>query len=323
MLTTNLQHWKEGRKACCATVLMAATLLIVLLGSCQADRGNDATVRSVYYWSTTLRMDSVKQGFLAEHDIRRMYLRYFDVVWDAERGAQPNATLRFDDAVPQGVEVVPTVFILNECMQHECGDLAEKLVQRIVQMNDTHDVTGVDEVQIDCDWTPSTEQRFFAFLTDVRQRLKEHGMRLSATIRLHQLAGRVPPVDRGVLMMYNTGDFTRLDDEHPILDLHVAAPYLRHLPDYDLPMSAAYPLFRWQLVFRGSQFVGILHGDDLPLLPTDSVVVREPTLDEILETRRALSDIRPDVNDEVILYELNNYNITRFNSHDYETILSD
>jgi hypothetical protein len=129
-------------------------------------------------------------------------------------------------------------------------------------------------------------------------------------------------VDRGVLMMYNTGDFTQLDCQHPILDMKVAEPYLRHLPDYALPISCAYPLYRWELLFRGKTFVGIMHGDDLPTLPSDSIVVREPTLEEILQARQRISQIRPDVNNETILFELNDYNITRFNSDDYEEIFA-
>ncbi|MBR6498422.1 MAG: hypothetical protein IKT23_01895, partial [Clostridia bacterium] len=101
-------------------------------------------------------------------------------------------------------------------------------------------------------------------------------------------------------------------------------PYLQSLADYDQPLSTAYPLFRWELLFRGQQFVGILHGDNLPRMAGDSIVVREPSLDEILEARRLIGQLRPDANHEVILYELSDYyNITRFNTEDYETIFAD
>ena len=60
---------------------MAMALVAVALLSCGGRRGGDA-VRSVYYWSTTLRMDSVKEQFMREHNVSRMYIRYFDVVED-------------------------------------------------------------------------------------------------------------------------------------------------------------------------------------------------------------------------------------------------
>ena len=296
-------------------------ILAAGLCSCKQAQRPD-TIRSAYYWSTTFTMDSVKKAFLNEHHISRLYVRYFDVVQNAQQQAVPNATIRFVDAVPEGVEVVPTVFILNDCMKQDVGDLAQKLVKRILQMNETHDIGSVKEVQIDCDWTASTEERFFKFLRNVQAELKPHAIVLSVTVRLHQLSGSVPPADRGVLMMYNTGDFTDLKDKHPILDMRVAAPYLHYLPKYSLPLSAAYPFYRWELLFRGSQFVGILHGDDLPRLSGDSVVVREPTFSEILDAKLQLENIRSNVNDEVILFELNDYNITKFNTDDYETFFN-
>jgi len=50
--------------------------------------------------------------------------------------------------------------------------------------------------------------------------------------------------------------------------------------------------------------------------------VREPTLEEILDARHQLDEVRPGINNEVILYELNDYNINRFKSDDYEKILA-
>ena len=35
---------------------------------------------SVYYWRTTLTLDSTERAFLADHGVGRMYVRYFDVV---------------------------------------------------------------------------------------------------------------------------------------------------------------------------------------------------------------------------------------------------
>lgn len=316
-----------GRKLPSRRLYPLLLALLICFG-CKRSQESATERRSAYYWSTTFKMSDAKRQFIADHHITRLYVRYFDVVVGEDGTPQPNATIRFNDTVPSGVEVIPVVYILNECMARDYGDMPQKLVKRILQMNETHDIGAVREIQIDCDWTRKTEEKFFTFLKEVRRELEQQGggqaqgITLSATIRLHQLAGKVPPVDRGVLMMYNTGDLTQLDCEHPILDMKDAKPYLPYLSDYDLPLSAAYPLYRWELVFRGKHFIGIQHGDDLPTMPGDSTVVREPTLAEILDARHQLDDIRPGINDEVILYELNDYNITRFNSDDYEKIMA-
>ena len=220
--------------------MMAMALAAVALLSCGGRRGGDA-VRSVYYWSTTLRMDSVKEQFMREHNVSRMYIRYFDVVEDESGRPVPNATLRFVTAVPKGIEVVPVVYIVNSCMRRDISGLAEKIYRRVRQMNETNDVAGVKEIQIDCDWTMRTRTAYYRFLKQLRDMAGKDGIRLSATIRLHQLSQPAPPVDRGVLMMYNTGDFTDLECRKPILDMDDAAPYMSSLASYNLPLASAYP----------------------------------------------------------------------------------
>ena len=278
----------------------------------------------MYYWSTTFRIDSTKQAFINEHRITRLYVRYFDVVMNERQEPQPNATIRFETAMPDSVNIIPTIFITPDCMMQPAGDLADKILKRILQMNETHDIMNVHEIQMDCDWTPKSRQHYFNFLADLREKAKANGLRLSTTIRLHQLSQKAPPADRGVLMMYNTGDHTDIHCERPILDTETAMPYIRHLSSYDLPLATAYPLYRWNIVFRNNRYVGILHFDDeFPVMPGDSVVTREPTIEVILEARQLINEKRRQANEEAILFDLTNYNINRFKPNEYEKILSD
>lgn len=299
---------------------ITACLLALLASACGRTDGGGSR-RSVYYWSTVLDIDSTKQAFIDRHGISRMYVRYFDVVAGEDGSPVPNATLRFGTGVPQGVEVVPAVYIVNECMAADTAGLAGLILKRILQMNATNDIGGVKEIQIDCDWTRRTRQRYFGFLRTLRAMAAERGVKVSATIRLHQLSEGAPPVDRGVLMMYNTGDFTDISCQKPILDTRDAAPYLRHLADYELPLSAAYPIYSWRILFRGGRYVGIMHrDDDLPVLPGDSIVTRAPSLDDITTAAGAVGSRRPDANSEIILFDLSRQNATRFKPDDYEKI---
>ena len=294
----------------------------LLLSSCNDD-GGDSRRRAVYYWSTVLDMDSAKQQFISRHDIGRIYIRYFDVVPGDDGAPQPNATLRFKTGLPEGVEPVPTVYVVNECMAGDTAGLARRIFDRVMQMSETNDVKGVREVQIDCDWTRRTRDRYFSFLRTFGSLAGQKGVSVSATIRLHQLAESPPPVSRGVLMMYNTGDFTDLACEKPILDMHDAAPYLRHLDDYDLELAAAYPIYAWRILFRGGRYVGIMHRDDyLPVLPGDSVVIRAPTLSDVTEAARAVAKRRADAARNVILFDISGSNINRFKPEDYEKIFN-
>lgn len=300
--------------------IVVMALLAVSLLSCGGRRGNRA-VRSVYYWSTTLRIDSVKQQFMLRHNVSRMYLRYFDVVYGDDGMPVPNATLRFLTPVPKNVEVVPVVYIVNSCMAAADTSLAPKIYRRVRQMNETNGIGGVKEIQIDCDWTMRTRTAYYRFLKQLRDMAGKDGIRLSATIRLHQLSQPAPPVDRGVLMMYNTGDFTDLECSKPILDMDDAAPYMSSLASYNLPLASAYPLFSWRILFRGSRYVGIMHADDdLPVLSGDSIVERRVELDDIMRAKDAVSRKRADANGEILLFDMSNQNITRFKPEDYEKI---
>ena len=326
--------------------------LLLLLFSCSHNRGVEQPMPSVYYWRTTLTLDSAERAFLSEHGVGRMYVRYFDVVMRDGR-PMPNATLQFADTIPDGIEVVPTVFIVENCLRHNLDSVAQLLVDRVVQMNETNDLLPARELQIDCDWTQRSQEVYYAFLRHVRQLLKERGMRLSATIRLHQLAMTPPPVDEGVLMLYNTGDATRGGDHNPILDYRDVEPYLRYVGDYDLPLCAAYPVFGWQLLFQGDEYKAILRDEnladttlfkplrqgewlvlqsrDMPLLSDtgdevarmsvgNHVRVWQPSEAEVQRVANALAERRSTINQQVVFYSLDSKYLNRYNTEFYETL---
>lgn len=306
-----------------STAVVCFLLSMGLTLSCSKPKPMPTTMRSVYYWSTTLNMDSVKTAFMRNYDISRMYIRYFDVVADQSGRAVPNATLKFATDVPQGIDIVPTVFFMPECLRQDRSRLASLIVKRVVQMNETNDVYNVKEIQIDCDWTQSTRQLYAEFMQAMMRECHSRHLKLSSTIRLHQLAQTPPPADRGVLMMYNTGDATDIRCHEPILDMHDAAPYLPRLNDYKLKLSTAYPIFTWRILFRGGRFVGFIHNDgEYPILPSDSIALRQPSAADIIEAVNVIGSRRPDANNEIILFDLNNHNINRLKHKDYEKILN-
>ncbi len=335
--------------------LLTALFTCICQISCSQDKAAE-TLRSAYYWSTTWQMDSSKMNFIQKHHIKRLYVRFFDVVRDADGEIMPNATLQFDTTeenmtaeekekeslMPKGMEIIPVVYIVNDCFKAKTKtnpissdkpdrktsdetprQLADKILNRILQMNEANDIENVKEIQIDCDWTASTQKVYFDFLEKLRVKAKAKKIQLSATIRLHQLSMTPPPVDRGILMMYNTGDVKQLSCQKPILDMKDVVPYIQHLGSYPLPLSAAYPLFSWRILFREGKFVGIMHADDdFPVLPGDSIVVRKPEMSDIMEAVRSINHQNDDINNEVILFDLNTDNIKRFKSEDYEKIFS-
>jgi len=301
---------------------LTSLLLVVLLVCCTTERAGRDQAHSVYYWRTDLHLDSTERAFLHTYDIKKVYCRYFDVVMEGlgarnEEGEttneepRPNATLTFSDTLPDGIEMVPTVYITENCMHEKHEGLAAKVVKRIRQMNETNDIKGVQEIQIDCDYTARSRRVYYEFLEEVKEEwnkgnhishLSSITYHLSSTIRLHQLSMPAPPVDYGVLMLYNTGDPQQFMERNPILDIRDVAPYLSRLKDYPLPLAAAYPVYSWQRHIHG---VRIEHSVEA---------------DEILQVKTAVERRRPELSHHLVTYHLDKENINRYDSETYEAI---
>ena len=275
---------------------------------------------AVYYWRTDFKLDSTERAFLQQYHINKVYCRYFDVVMnDDDSEPKPNATITFSDSLPDSIEIIPTVYITEDCMHQKHQGLAEKIVKRIVQMNETNDIKRVSEIQIDCDYTSKSRKIYYDFLKEVsgkwrstKGRLLPKGRKkvksgkgnaiLSTTIRLHQLAMEVPPVDYGALMIYNTGDPRKWEERNPILDYRDVYPYLKKLNQYNLPLAAAYPVFQW---VRDIQGVRVEHTVEA---------------EEILQVKKAMEENRDNLKKAIITYHLDKDNINRYKPETYEEI---
>ena len=325
---------------------MSLLLALLTISCSRTVQGDGEELNAVYFWRTELRLDSLERDFLERYAINKVYCRYFDVVMDSEDDEpHPTATITFSDTLPKGVELVPTVYITENCMHQRHDSLARRVVRRVAQMNQTNGISGVKELQIDCDYTDRSRLNFYHFLEQVRQELltphsplitphsplitphsplithhssliTHHSslITLSATIRLHQLQMPAPPVDYGVLMLYNTGDPRRFEDrrsadgrlleegKNPVLDLRDVRPYARYLAGYALPLSAAYPVYRWVRHVGG---VRIEHTVDAS---------------EILGVKQLVEQKRPSLRQAIITYHLDEENINRYSHETFEAI---
>ena len=284
------------------TVFFLLTLLIMGCSKQNAQDDDLERCNSVYYWRTDLRLDSAEKAFLNQYNIKKVYCRYFDVVMnDGASEPSPNATITFSDTLPEGIEIIPTIYITEDCMHKSYKDLAKKIADRILQMNETNDIKNVREIQIDCDYTSKSRTTYYKFLEEIRHHLST-AYHLSTTIRLHQLSMPAPPVDYGVLMVYNTGDPRKWEERNPILDYRDVYPYLSRLDKYPLPLATAYPVYQW---IRNIQNVRVEHTVEA---------------EEILKVKHALEKERPGLSRSIITYHLETDNINRYKPETYEEI---
>ena len=274
-------------------------LLCLLMAGC-SERQELTEGNAVYFWRTDLRLDSTELAFLQRYHINKVYCRYFDVVID-EEGAEPkpNATIGFSSTLPDSIELIPTIYITEDCMHQAHQGLAEKIVKRIRQMNETNDIKHISEIQIDCDYTLKSRKNYYEFLKEVKQ---AWGQTLSTTIRLHQLSMEAPPVDYGVLMIYNTGDPRKWEERNPILDIRDVQPYLKRLDSYPLPLAAAYPVYQWVRMIRNIRIEHTVGAD------------------EILRVKEAVEKERSSLKNVIVTYHLDKDNINRYKPETYEEI---
>ena len=263
-------------------ILLLAVVFLTACDKAPARRTpvvKDESFNGIYFWRTTFDVSAKERAFLKEHEIDRLYLRLFDVDVAQQNlleSSQPTpiATIIFTDSVATAKtislvrDIVPVAFITLPAlkgMRYAEKEYAWKLVTRMLNMSSYHQFRDkVTEIQIDCDWTPSTEHIYFALLGEIKELLKKEQIMLSVTIRLHQLRTAPPPVDKGVLMVYNTGSIKEPKTINSILTVEDAAQYLSHnsVEKYKLSLDYAFPTFSWGVWFRCNQYLGILHRDN-------------------------------------------------------------
>ena len=257
--------------------------------------------RAVYYWQTTMNFTEADDTLANSLKLQTVYIRYFDIDWSAGyKSGVPVGVLNSDSwegvAHFKGKNIIPTVFITNRTFKNttdkELEVLATNTAKKIEQITgslenwyvgsmanysdfgEDYDAyqtaqneakgnfkTMISEVQIDCDWTASTRDKFFNFLELLKPKLNEKT--LSCTVRLHQYKDRklmgIPPVDRGLLMCYNVSDVQKLKTKNAILDAEIVKQYLKGKA-YPITLDIGLPMFSWAAWYRGKEFKGIVSG---------------------------------------------------------------
>lgn len=214
-----------------------------------------------YYWKTVLQLDNIQSDLLSKAGNNTLYLRFFDVTWNEQKQeVSPNAIVLIDKNL-SGVQVIPVIFMTNVVFERtkaaEVDSLAKKC-NGLINALATKANLSFKSIQIDCDWTDGTKDKYFSFLKAFRGYCKHS---LQATIRLHQIKYRertgVPPVDKGVLMFYNMGKIKTGGTASSIYNEKDAAKYLGRLGSYPLPLDVALPLFSWVIQSRDGKVIQI------------------------------------------------------------------
>ncbi len=241
---------------------------------------------SFYFWKNTLAENTLDTNLLNELKVKKLYIKLFDIGWREGEGVLPISSLAGDiRLIPSYIELVPTVFITNEAfiktpksdiqilsrnvfnsLKHyfdESLPASKSLSNEKQDKLDFNRFSKVKEIQIDCDWSEKTREKYFQLLKNLKTFLPD-SVKISVTIRLHQVKYRaktgVPPVDKGMLMMYNILNPTEFNERNSIFDEKEARSYLKNQKAYPLTLDLALPLFSWAITYRHNKFFELLNG---------------------------------------------------------------
>src|ERR1043166_7855786 len=237
-------------------------VLIVLI-SCACKHSPKQLARGFYYWKGTFDLSPRGTQLLRELGIQKLYVRFFDVGVD-EGKIVPMGSICFAQKLPGNLSIVPVVFISNKSIKSCDPAGIELLAQRISgrlsqEIARTGIAARVPEIQIDCDWTNATKTNYFHLLQLLGERLHYP---ISATIRLHQyryFENNVPPVSKGLLMCYNSGELGNPDTDNSLFDKKEIMKYM-HGASYPLRLDIALPLYSWGVCFNRVKLSGLLNG---------------------------------------------------------------
>jgi hypothetical protein len=335
-------------------------ILTFFLFGCKASpKHEDRKIeRSFYFWKSNFKLSDTEKQTLDTLKIKTLYLKFFDVTWDdVSSSAIPIAQLRINDSGylrKSSLQIIPTIFITNECIfkidSSQTKQLAEKIFNLTKKIIANNSLQNVHEIQIDCDWTASTKEKYFAILDELQ--LLDKTINLSATIRLHQIKyldrTGVPPVKMGMLMCYNMGNLTNIETENSILEIKELQKYIGNLQHYPLHLDVALPLFDWKVLFRDGKFKSLIN--DLPdnILNTslfkknvntfkvlkDSIVLgydfksgdilrkEECKYNIILRAAKLISEKITNINIRVSLYHLDTITLKKYSTYEMENIFN-
>lgn len=267
--------------------------ILLALTQCAEEEREISTERAFYYWQTILNFDSTANALADKLELETLYIRYFDIDYSpGYKSGIPVGVLDFNrqnKVEKEGRNIIPTIFITNQTFKYldkkGIATLVENTNKKLLQTScslknnsgycyeipkswkafdeefGNYFAKSIQEIQIDCDWTASTKDKFFYFLELLKPKL--NGRTLSCTVRLHQYKDRklmgIPPVDRGLLMCYNVADVRNYKTPNSILQSKVVKQYLKG-DTYPIKLDIGLPMFSWGAWFSGKEFKGILSG---------------------------------------------------------------
>ena len=347
-----INNYRKNFKIISIAVLLFTTSCFIF--SCAEKHSSRNIERAFYYWKSVFKLTDFEKSRMDSLQVNTIYLKFFDVDWDDESSLPlPKAIVQITDSAYlhlRAIKIIPTVFITNECLQKidsiKIIELADKIIGLIKNIYQPQLYKQpVTEVQIDCDWSASTKNKYFNLL----KRIRQNGVqKLTATIRLHQIKylakTGVPPVDKGLLMCYNMGNIKNPFVKNSILDTEELKKYIGKLANYPLQLDVALPLFEWFVLLRNNEYRGLIKKLDITgkaikkqadgnfVFLTDTVIneiafkkddivrYEKCGYDEVIKAAQIINSKLKTINLRLALFHLDSITLSKYSINEMENI---
>jgi hypothetical protein len=250
-------------------LLFISGLLFMMIMGCNSK--SKEVDRAIYFWkSSQYWLTDIEDTLLERLNVQKVYVKYFEVQAHPTLGNAPmsKTSLNLSEIRNKNIEPVPVVFIENKVLKNITRGALDTLADNIVFLARKYSSTyqspnswsGIVELQIDCDWTPSTKDNYFYLLKQIKALSK---LKISCTLRLYPYAYPekmgVPPVDKVMLMCYNLLPPLESRDKNSILDLDELLLYLKTAKKYPIHIDIALPVFSWMHHYSNNQFKSLIN----------------------------------------------------------------
>jgi hypothetical protein len=312
-----------------------------------------------YYWKGVFETSTGELRYLKLLRVKKLYLRFFDVDWNQNiKQAVPVGDLEINSDIPRGIEIIPTIFITNRTLINipdtAVFRLGHNILEKIYAKSGKIKDIKLREIQLDCDWSLSTKDKYFKLIDDIKSLASKDSILLSVTIRLHQVKyfyeTGVPPVSKGMLMFYNMSSVSDYHTRNSIFDPEVAKKYLVNFDKYPLNLDVVLPAFSWGVHFRRYKVVGLINDlsaeellktnkfkkiDDTHFICTkncadfgtefnrnDVIRIEKIGPEQTLDAARMISKYLKKKNLTVAIYHLNDELVKQYEIQDLQNIFS-
>ena len=233
-----------------------------------SNSSNKEISRGVYFWKTNFSLSTAELNWLKETEIQKLYVRFFDVDWNPNiNKAVPVGDVTIETKKIDGVEIIPVIFITNRTLTNLpdslISELSNNIYKKIVAKLSLFENPTTKEIQLDCDWTETTREKYFNLIEQIKQLTEINKIEITTTIRLHQVKffskTGVPPIKRGMLMFYNMSDVSDMKTRNSIYDEVLAKKYLINFDKYPLDLDVVMPAFSWACWFRNGKLKNLIN----------------------------------------------------------------